>query len=236
MSVSQGLTVRSLVYHELQLLIEDEEEREWVYSTSLFRRVIMNENSIGPWLTGMLQSSKKGVPQQALQYLSYLSDTLEANPCGWGAESGKSSANLLRQPSEAHEKLHEKVSELEGFIPSLLALDERKIEEAATTLVVRKVLDRMISKPFAVLIVLLDSIFLTLLIISFRAACKIFLTGGINGALYWIYVANSCTFYFIIRELGKGITILERTRRARTYFLSFWTLTDILSICLALSR
>lgn len=196
----------------------------------------MNERSIGPWLTGMLQSSKKGVSQKALQYLTYLSDTLEAYPSGWDTQDRKSSTNLSRQSSEPHEELHDKVSDLEGFIPSLLALDERKIEEAATTLVVRKVLDRMISKPFAVSIVLLDSIFLTLLIISFRAACKIFLTGGINGALYWIYVANSCTFYFIIRELGKGITIMERTKRARTYFLSFWTLTDILSICLALSR
>lgn len=197
----------------------------------------MSENSIGPWMTGMLQSSKKGVSKRALQYLVYLSDTLEAYPNGWGAQAGgKSSSNILRQSSEPHQELHEKVSELEGFIPSLLALEERKIEEAATTLVVRKVLDRMISKPFAVSIVLLDAIFLTLLIISFRAACKIFLTGGTNAALYWIYVANSCTFYFIIRELGKGITIMERTKRARTYFLSFWTLTDILSICLALSR
>ena len=218
-----------------QLLIEDEEEREWVFSTTLFRRVIMNENSIGPWLTGMLQSSKRGI--SALQYLVLLSDTIEANPHGWGAQSmRKSTSNLSRDPIDAHEELHQKVGELDGFITSLLALDERKIEEAATTLVVRKVLDRMISKPFAVSIVLLDSIFLTLLIISFRAACKVFLTGGNNGALYWIYLANSCTFYFIIRELGKGITILERTKRARTYFLSFWTLTDILSICLALSR
>lgn len=198
----------------------------------------MHENSIGPWLTGMLQSSKKGVSQQALHYLQFLSDTIEAYPSGWGTQQDgrSSSSNLLRQSSGAHEELHDKVSELEGFIPSLLALEERKIEEAATTLIVRKVLDRMISRPFAVLIVLLDSIFLSLLIISFRAACKIFLTGGTNAALYWIYVANSCTFYFIIRELGKGITILERTRRARTYFLSFWTLTDILSIILALSR
>lgn len=207
-----------------------------MFSTTLFRRIVMSEKSIGPWLCGMLQSTKKGVANRALQYLVFLSDTLEANPKGWGTQSAKSSSNLLNTSSAAHSDLHDKVGELEGFIPSLLALDERRIEEAATTLVVRQVLDRMISRPFAVSIVLLDSIFLTLLIISFRAACKIFLTGGTNGALYWIYVANSCTFYFIIRELGKGITIMERTKRARTYFLSFWTLTDILSIILALSR
>ena len=218
------------------LLLSDEEEREWVISSTLFRRVIMCDSSIGPWLTGMLQSSKKGVPHRALQYLTYLSDTLEEYPNGWGSQGRKSSSNLFRQTSDVHQELHDKVSELVGFIPSLLALDERKIEEAATTLVVRNVLDRMISKPFAVSIVLFDSIFLFLLILSFRAACRIFLTGGTNGALYWIYVANSCTFYFIIRELGKGITIMERTKRARTYFLSFWTLADILSIFLALSR
>jgi len=193
-----------------QLLLEDEEEREWVFSTTLFRRVIMSENSIGPWLTGMLQSSKKRVSNRALHYLLYLSDTLEAHPKGWGGKKGKSSSHLLGEPLEAHKELHDKISTLEGFIPSLLALDERKIEEAATTLVVRKVLDRMISKPFAVFIVFLDAVFLSLLILSFRAACKIFLNGGINGALYWIYAANSCTFYFTIRELGKAITILGK--------------------------
>lgn len=183
----------------------------------------MSETSIGPWLTGMLQSSKKNVSQRALQYLTFLSDTLEAYPYGWGPQSTrKSSSNFSRSPIDVHEELHKKVGELDGFITSLIALDERKIEEAATTLVVRKVLDRRISKPFAVSIILLDSIFLTLLIVSFRAACKVFLTGGTNAALYWIYLSNSCTFYFIIRELGKGITIMERTKRARTYFLSFW--------------
>jgi hypothetical protein len=39
----------------------------------------------------------------------------------------------------------------------------------------------------------------------------------------------------VIRELGKGITIVERTKGARIYFLSFWNLTDMLSIILALA-
>ena len=85
-------------------------------------------------------------------------------------------------------------------------------------------------------VVLFDAVFLTLLLISFRAAVNKFLTGASAGTvLTWIYVANSCTFYFIIRELGKAITILERTKKARIYFLSFWNLTDILSIAITLS-
>jgi hypothetical protein len=217
------------------LLLADDDEREWVFGTTLFQRVAMNKNSIGPWLTGMLQSSKKRVSQRGLGYLGYLSNTLEAHSDGWGVQKRKSSSNLGRS-SGAHDELHEKLSELEGFIPSLLALDQRGIEEAATTLVVRKILDRMISRPFAVSVILFDAIFLTLLIIAFRAAVRIFLTGGSAGAvLSWIYVSNSCTFYFIIRELGSVITILERTKGARIYFLSFWNLTDMLSIILALA-
>ena len=216
------------------LLLEDE-DRDWVFSSTLFQRVAMNKNSIGPWLTGMLRSSKKGVSQRGLKYLGYLSHTLDTHSDGWGVQKRKSSSNL-RRSSGAHDELHEKMSELEDFIPSLLALDQRGIEEAATTLVVRKILDRMISRPFAVSVILFDAIFLAMLIISFRAAVSIFLTGGLAGTvLSWIYVANSCTFYFVIRELGKGITIVERTKGARIYFLSFWNLTDMLSIILALA-
>ena len=147
-SVVQSLAATPNLVKTL-FLLEDEEEREWVFSSTLFRRIVLHENSIGPWLTAMLQSSRKRVSHRGLEYLGYLSHTLETNDEGWGVQRRKSSVNFNRV-SHAHDELHEKVSELEGFIPSLLSLDERGIEEAATTLIVRKVLDRMISRPFAV--------------------------------------------------------------------------------------
>lgn len=72
--------------------------------------------------------------------------------------------------------------------------------------------------------------------VGFRYAVNDFLLGAPEeDVLFCIYIANCGTFYFIIREIGKAITILERTRQARVYLWSFWNITDISSTVLALS-
>lgn len=200
------------------LSLNDRSERDWLLSLSLVRSILLLAQSIGPWLPAALQSSEKRVSQLGLDYLRLVSQGLE---------------ETADQP--ASEELHEKLSAMETFIPSLLALEERDIEEASTTLIVRRVLDTMISKPFAVSVVFFDFMFLGLLMLGFRASTNRFLMGATPEAiLKWIYVANSGIFYFVVRELGKGITILERTRQTRIYLWSFWNITDILSTLFAL--
>jgi hypothetical protein len=72
--------------------------------------------------------------------------------------------------------------------------------------------------------------------VGFRAAVQMLLTGyPPDAVLRWVYVANTGIFYFLIRELGKAITILERTKQATIYLWSFWNVTDILSTILALA-
>jgi hypothetical protein len=217
------------------LLLEDDDQRNFVLSTSLFRRVLVSKHSVGRWLTGMLQSSERRVWERAVEYLKLASDpsfhmldqgsTLRTGP------RNKSRTIVTDEPDE----LYQEVARLQDFVPSLLSLGEKEVEEVATTILVRRVLDRIISRPFTLTVVVCDAVFLVILIVGYRVAVNRLLLGSPPGdVLVSIYVANAGIFYFIIRELGKAVSLCMITRHARIYFWSFWNVTDLLSTILAL--
>ena len=203
------------------LLLEDDFDREWALNSTLFQRIAVHHCSVDQWINATLQNADKGIARRGLDYLRHVSDIVESSKGNAGDEQ---------------DDFLEAISQLEGFIPSLLALEERQIEEAATTFIVRSVLDKMISKPFAVSVVFFDFFFLCVLMVGFRYSVNCFLLGqSPETVLKWIYVANSGIFYFAIRDLGKGITLLERTRQASIYLWSFWNIVEVLSTVLALT-
>lgn len=225
------------------LLIDDLDHRDSVLSTVVMKRVLASKCSVGAWLTKMLQSSNKRASDRAIEYLKIVSnqDLFETNRSDSSWRQSKKS--LLTQPNKSQSKsqqdqelLYNEVSRLQDFVPSLLSLGEREVEEAATTRMVSKVLDQLISRPFAATVVLCDAIFLSLLIAGLQLAVNNLLLGSYPGTVANIlYIANTGLFYFLIRELGKVISLLMMTRRARVYFWSFWNLTDLLSTILALT-
>jgi len=226
------------------LLIDDDRHRNLVLSTLVMRRILASKYSIGNgWLTKMLQCPQKRVSDRALDYLQIVSDTelfekKSRNDSSWrrSKKSLRSSFNsnnsCSRQQSE--DELYNEISRLQDFVPSLLCLGERDVEEAVMTAVVTKVLDHLISRPFVATVVLCDAVFLSLLIAGLRVATNHLLLGSSSGTIMnFLYMANTGLFYFIIRELGKAISFLMMTNRVREYIWSFWNLTDILSTILA---
>lgn len=211
------------------LLIENDEDREFALSTSIVQQVMVNKKSVGSWMTQILQSRDRRLAQRAVDYLKTVSDRLTDKSTDTASStSGNYENNSMEMIDE--------VSQLHDFVPSLLALGDRGIEDASTTFIVRKVLDRMISRPFVVSVIICDAIFLALLIVAFRTAVNKVISGApLSIVLKWIYVANTGIFYFIIREIGKTVSLFLISKRARKYFLSFWNVTDLLAIVLALS-
>jgi hypothetical protein len=208
------------------MLIEDEDDKQFVLSTSIMRRVMMSELTIGSWLTAMLQCESKKISHRAIDYLKIVSELV--------IETSTSKSKGNRDFSGCDDLINE-VSRLQDFVPAMLALGEKGIEEAATTLIVQKVLDRMISRPFAVTVVFCDGIFLGILIWGFRSAVNGILTGGsLDVVLQYIYIANTGIFYFIIREIAKTVSLCLISKRSRIHFLSFWNLIDMLATVLSL--
>jgi hypothetical protein len=219
------------------LFIKDQEHRNQCLGTALIRRVLTSKHSIGSWLTGMLQSDDKQASDLALDYLHIVSNA-NFDDDGVAVRDSPNTTTPSRKRFEdekSRDEFYQEVSRLQDFVPSLLSLGETQIEEAATTKVVQQVLDRIISRPFAVTVVFCDALFLVLLISSYRSAINGVLLGSSPGAvLRSCYIANIGTFYFLIREIGKAISLCMITRRARVYFVSFWNLADLLTTILAL--
>ena len=222
------------------LLIDNDADRAYALSTSLARRIMLSKSSVGPWLTKMLQSRDRILAQRAVDYLKLLSDELTSSESSFGNHAGPTlPIRRLSTPSQEppqHQLVIDEVSRLPDFVPSLLGLNERGIEDASTTYIVKQVLGRMISRPFAVTVILCDALFLAILIVGFRYAINKMIEGAsVKTVLRWIYVANTGIFYFIIREIGKTVSFILISTRVRRYFLSFWNLIDGMAVILALA-
>ena len=251
--VVQHIACTSPLLIKAIFLLDDDQERKWALNTRLMHSVLTSKHSIGRWLTDMLQSSNRLVSDAALDYLRVVSDPAlfdqewipqseESTPSTGRRNVKRSShsrrhllspdASASKQPHDPQKELYSSVSRLPGFVPSLLSLSYLQIEDAATTNLVQQVLDNHISRPFAAMVVFCDAFFLLLVIMGFRAGVNRLLLGYASGAVMkWLYVANTGIFYFIIRELGKAISLCMITRRARVYFYSkfasiVWTHLD----------
>ncbi|MBN8558789.1 MAG: MgtC/SapB family protein, partial [Burkholderiales bacterium] len=109
---------------------------------------------------GLLSSANKRASDRGIEYLRIVSDSElfdSADPRQSSWRRSKSSFNRAgsnlsaggdynddkdRKKNPQQDDLYNEVSNLQDFVPSLLALGERDVEDAATTLVVRKVLDQ----------------------------------------------------------------------------------------------
>jgi hypothetical protein len=216
---------------KLVFLLEDE-DRELALSMTIIRRVLMNKHSVGNWLPAMLQSGNRRVSDAAVYHLLFVSQILASNDTTMSFSRPRSdlSKALLNQNEIANE-----LSFLPNFVPALMALGDKKMAEAATSVVVQRVMDRLISRPFAVLFILCDAAFLVLLIFGFRLAVNNLLVhGSPNTVMQGVYIANTGIFYFIVREIGKVVGLRMVTHRAWDYLFSFWNLADMLATTFAL--
>jgi hypothetical protein len=219
------------------LFIENESQRSQCFNTTLLHKVLLSKHSIGTgrWLTDMLQSQVRSLSDLAIDYLQIVSSPTfvvdKWNPTG---DYVPIRETQLTFDTTIQNDFYDEMSRINDFVPSLLSLNENQIEEAATTKVVEEVLDRIISRPFAVTVVFSDGLYLVLMIFGFRRAVNELILGSPSGTvLRYIYISNVGIFYFAIREIGKAISLCTITRKTQVYF-TFWNLIDLMTTILAL--
>jgi hypothetical protein len=235
---------------QIVLYVEDSIQRKRLLETTLMRRVLSSTYSIGSWLTGMIQSHEARASHLALDYLHLVSSDALFAPEAMETETKRkvevqsmsrftTNTQLVASSSTPHqlrEEFYHEVSRLQDFVPSLLSLNEKQIEEAATTKIVQQVLDRVISRPFAVMVIFCDALFLALLIYGYRRAVNGVLLGRARGTiLSHVFVTNIGTFYFVQREIGKAISLYMISRRRVRVYWTVWNVIDLLATFLSLS-
>jgi len=215
------------------LLISNIDEKDIIFQYSAVRKIMITKESIGKWLPSMLQCPRRKVTYYAVEYLELLSDVLKEE------ESRIRHSINGTETDKKTKELYDEFRYLDGLIPSMLALDHNMIEKAATTPIISKVLDRIITAPFGACLIFFDVVLLAMLIFTFQRSIRGFLLG--EKPVYvirWIYTANSFAFYFVIKELGKGVA-LHNITTSRLFWtnllLNGWSMVDILSIIMAIT-
>lgn len=228
------------------LLIDSETEITFIFDLPIIKHIVYSPHSIGPWLVKMIQESnrQKHVAQKAVNYLQFLSEddnriNIDDSDYDRTERCDDDDDDKLLITAKTQE-LYEHIANLNGLIPSMMTLGERMMEEVATTQIISRVLDRMVLKPFAISVVFFDSLFLGVLIATFKTTASYFLKGGVDAEtiVQYIYITNACIFYFVIRELAKCIsisTLLSRNAFLKRYLVTFWNVVDYLSIAFALT-
>jgi 1,2-phenylacetyl-CoA epoxidase PaaB subunit len=148
------------------LLLEEDggDTRRRLLKMSIFRRILVCPESVGPWLTSMLH--KKGIPSiRAVDYLAMLSQTSVEDYVGGFRTI------ILEDIDDFHEhrcRLFDAVEGLPGTIASLVILDERETERAAATQVAWYIMSKNLLRPFVVGLVLIDFV----LVSSSKYPCR----------------------------------------------------------------
>lgn len=147
------------------LLLEDDGKntRKRLLGMSIFRRMLICPESVGPWLTQMLR--RTGVPaRRAVDYLVLMSEsTVEDYVGGFRTIQSGDQDNFVDEKGLAFGK----VDQLEGLIASLVTMDARETERAASTSVVWHVMSKNLGRPFVVALVLIDFCLHLVLLMAF---------------------------------------------------------------------
>lgn len=131
-----------------------------------------------------------------LEKISLFSATDEQSNDIFGVAS-RAGAATAASMAEKRVHLYDSISNLEGFIRSLCALDNELLKRSAVTRVVQRALDRKIFSPFALTAALFDFIFHLLMISSFRL--------GPAEAIFHLSAAN--TIFPSRQYLFSGIVL-----------------------------
>ena len=200
------------------------EEREAIFSLSLIKDVMIQPNSVGPWIIDMLDSSSDHTRTNVIDYLKRLSALTENKRIG----SDDSQLDEL-------DDLADKLGRLHRLIPSMMALSTRMTEEAATIPLITRALDKKMLSPFVSCALFFDIFGLGLLLITFRATVDRFLYGEpLSPTAY--YLATAAIYYFILRIWGKSISLyyfFKSYTLLHFRFSKIWVFLDTSSVLLS---
>lgn len=199
------------------------------------------------WLLELLKSGSRSLKEKAIEYLELISNLTAQD---YSCVAAKPEQTLVGidgpAPTEEDEEefqverraLFVAVGKLRLLVPLLFSLQNKDIERAAVTPVIRSVLDDAISLPFSVVVVFSDLLFNILLVFGFRNIIFQVLQWfqGRSDEEYansfWTQFLNSvgllALFYFVFRFVGEVVAMIRISWRCfLVNFMGLWTVVEL---------
>ena len=192
-------------------LLESNTARHRILKTSIVRRVILSPESVGPWVTSMLRY--RPIPSRlAVDYFELISNVSVEDYIG---DFRKPSPGDFEEFRSARETVYDEVMELGGTIPSLVVLDEKEIERAASTRAIYYVMSKSLTQPLVVALVVTDFVMQITLMLAFRGFVRDEETARVSQELYiggnQVIIIIGC--YLLFREIMNVIALARISLR-----------------------
>lgn len=213
------------------LLIDSDggEVRRKLLGMSIFRRIRLCPQSVGPWLTDMLR--KRGVPaKRAVDYMILVSDVTAEDFVG-GFRTIL--AVDFEEFDNAKREVFDSVEKLQGTVASLVVLEERDIDRAVSSSVVWHIMNKNLARPFVVGFFLIEFVILVTLLLAVRSATTLSDSDTLGASLGNVptqIVLVICSF-LLIKKIVEGISLFHLSVTIfRAYITNIFTLLDILTL------
>jgi hypothetical protein len=232
------------------LLVEDLKVRRRILELPIMRRVLLRHESAGSWIVSMLR--RKGNPsKRAIDYLVELSALTLTDFTGSFRTPRPEDIDAF---NEERTQVFKVVEELEDLIQSLVVLEDKQLERAASSEIVWRTLTLSLSRPFIVSVIVIDLLLHVGLMVAYRGLLLLDYTPAYLSRLdsptplslsssslptEWDeliqkgVVVAVCTQFFL-RKAAEGIMFARISFSVfKSYFFDFWSLLEILCIVCA---
>lgn len=153
------------------LLIETDggSVRNRLLQMPIVRRLVLCPTTVGPWLITMLQ--RKGIPaKRAVDYLVIVSD---AKPKDYFGDFHVLLKADVDDFEAVRQQIFKNLESCNGMIPSLVVLERKDTERAASSAAGCYIMNRSLERPFVVGLLLIDFILhLTLMLVSLQSVLQ----------------------------------------------------------------
>ncbi|CAB9510775.1 Potassium ion channel Yvc1 [Seminavis robusta] len=205
--------------------------RKRILQMPFIRRALLTQESVGTWLEGMCL--RQGTPSKlAIDYFQLLSQTTPLDYVGPKRTPDEQDEAAFHRERET---VYRAIEELEVIIPSLVVLDEKETERAATTNVVWFIMNRNLAQPFVVGLLLIDFTLHVTLMLSFRNDVNLPSTSDTFLARTPPNLVPVICTHYIVRKGCEALSFLLISKKAFwEHFVSLWNVVDTLTHILTL--
>uniref|UniRef100_A0A7S3L3W8 Ion transport domain-containing protein n=1 Tax=Amphora coffeiformis TaxID=265554 RepID=A0A7S3L3W8_9STRA len=217
------------------LLVDEDapQTRKRLLKMPIFRRCLLCEESVGPWLLNMLRSRSPVATTRAVDYLELVSGVDVADYIGAYRTPLPSDQETFKS---MRTRVFDEINDLEGLVASLEVLENEEAERAAATAVVMNIFDKNLRRPFVLGLVLIDFVLhITLMLafkrdVSYQGEDREDAIGSVPTQVV-IFIAS----HYFIRKWCEALSLLKLSPQVfKSYFSNIWTFFDFVSIILVL--
>lgn len=228
------------------LLIDDIEKMTELTNTTLVKHVVMDKRSINIWLCAMLTDNTDNVKNCAAIFIKLLSKLTFQDLASSSQSPNRYSEQEIERFATMRKDTFNAIYCWPGFVPAVLDLGDKTIENLSSTRLMRYITDRCILKETSFFYLALDFFLSMFILMGYRLNIELLLkdnpisnddaesviTNIYSTEKQYIYYSTSgVAIYFLLKEFMTLLSLfLTSTKLAKRYCLSVFNIINIVSV------